>query len=160
MVKSGEVARPLEQRELLLTRVFDVPRSRVFQAWIDARQVAQWWGPHGFTNPVCELDARPGGALRIEMRAPDGVVHPMTGVYDEIEAPARLVFSSGALDPLGHPMFEVRTSVTFSEQGGKTALTLHARVTMATPAAARHLDGMEPGWTQTLERLGQYLTRG
>src|ERR1700681_2485690 len=61
--------------DLVIARVFDAPRSLVFRAWTDARHTAQWWGPKGFTNPVCELDARVGGAIRIHMRAPDGVVY-------------------------------------------------------------------------------------
>jgi len=70
-----------EEQELVLTRVFDAPRELVFKAWTDPKHVAQWWGPHGFTNPVCELDLRPGGAILIHMRGPDGVVYPMTGTY-------------------------------------------------------------------------------
>jgi len=55
-----------------ITRVVNASRSLVFKAWTDAKDVAQWWGPRGFTNPVCELDVRPGGAIRIHMRGPDG----------------------------------------------------------------------------------------
>jgi uncharacterized protein YndB with AHSA1/START domain len=50
------------QGELLITRVFDAPPEVVFQAWTDPKQMEQWWEPHRFTNPVCELDVRPGGA--------------------------------------------------------------------------------------------------
>jgi Activator of Hsp90 ATPase homolog 1-like protein len=70
-----------EEQELVLTRVFDAPRELVFKAWTDPKCVAQWWRPRGFTNPVCEVDVRPGGAIRIHMRGPDGTVYPMTGVY-------------------------------------------------------------------------------
>src|SRR5882762_715575 len=63
-------------------------------AWTDPKQVAEWWGPHRFTNPVCDLDVRPGGAIRIHMRGPDGTVYPMTGVYQEVVEPERLVFTS------------------------------------------------------------------
>ncbi len=61
--------------------MFDAPRELVFKAWTDPKQVAQWWGPHGFSNPVCELGLRPGADIRIHMRGPDGTVYPMTGVY-------------------------------------------------------------------------------
>ena len=57
-------------RELTISRIVDAPRETAFKAWTDPRQMAQWWGPSGLTNPVCELEARPGGALRIVMRAP------------------------------------------------------------------------------------------
>ncbi len=144
---------------LVITRVLDAPRSRVFEAWTDPTQVAQWWGPHGFTNPLCELDVRPGGAIRIDMRAPNGTVYPMTGVYREIVEPERLVFTSAALDGAGKPLFEVLNTLIFGDQGGKTTLALEARVVKATAEAAPYLAGMEAGWTQTLERLEAYVAK-
>ena len=48
----------LAEREITITRMFDAPRAAVFRAWTDAGQLAQWWGPKGFTNPVCEIDVR------------------------------------------------------------------------------------------------------
>src|SRR5260370_30002795 len=117
---------PKDGHELVLTRVFDAPRELVFKAWTDPKCVAEWWGPNGFTNPVCELDVRPGGAIRIHMRGPDAIVYPMTGVYQEVVWPERLVFTSAALDLDGNPMFEVRTTVTFAETGGKTEQSLRA----------------------------------
>jgi len=142
-------------RELVLTRTFDAPRSLVFKAWIDPKHLARWWGPSGFTNPVCEVDARPGGGIRIDMTGPDGVVYPMKGVFHEIVEPERLVFACSAHDDgAGNPGLEVINTVTFAEQDGKTTLTLHAVVVKATfPAAATALAGMEVGWTQSLERL-------
>jgi len=148
-----------EERELVLTRVFDAPRELVFKAWTDPKQVAQWWGPHGFTNPVCDLDVRPGGAIRIHMRGPDGTVYPMTGVYNEVVEPERLVFTSAALDVDGNPMFEVLTTVTFAEQGGKTKQIMRARVINTTAQAAPYIAGMEQGWTQSLERLAESLAK-
>src|SRR6266576_3421118 len=83
---NASISTPTEsaQWNLVLTRVFDAPRELVFKAWTDTKHMAQWWGPNGFTNPVCELDARAGGAIRIDMRAPDGAVYPMKGVFEEI----------------------------------------------------------------------------
>ena len=138
---------------LELTRVFDAAREVVFKAWTDPERLKKWWGPAGFTNPVCEADARPGGAIRIHMRAPDGAVYPMSGVYHEVVEPERLVFTSAALDEKGKPLFEVLNTVTFSEEGGKTKLTLRARVTSMTKEAPRYLAGMEEGWNLSLERL-------
>ena len=116
-------------------------------------------GPHRFTNPVCDLDVRPGGAIRIHMRGPDGTVYPMTGVYNEVVEPERLVFTSAALDVDGNPMFEVLTTVTFAEQSGKTKQILHARVIKMTAQAAPYLKGMEAGWAQSLERLAESLAK-
>ena len=66
----------MSDRKCAVTRVFVAPRSRVFKAWTDPKHVARWWGPHGFTNAVCELEVRPGGGVRIDMRGPDEIVEP------------------------------------------------------------------------------------
>lgn len=147
-----------EGQELVLTRVFDAPRELVFKVWTDPKHVARWWGPHRFTNPLCELDLRPGGAILIHMRGPDGTIYPMTGVYQEIVRPERLVFTSAALDSDGNPMFEILTTVTLAEEGGKTKQILRARVIKKTAQAAPYLAGMEAGWTQSLERLAAYVS--
>ncbi len=143
--------------DLAMTRVFDAPRGLVFKAWTETRHVAQWWGPKGFTNPVCELDVRAGGAIRIHMRAPNGVVYPMKGVFEEIAEPERLVYICSALDENGNSMFDVLSTVIFAEQRGKTALTLQLRVIKTTAQAPQYLKGMEAGWTQSLDRLGEHL---
>ena len=77
------------EREIVITRFFDAPPEVVFEAWTNPEQLAQWWGPEDFTNPVCELDVRVGGDWRIVMRAPDGAMYPCRGVYLEIVAPER-----------------------------------------------------------------------
>jgi uncharacterized protein YndB with AHSA1/START domain len=152
---SGRDAPALKTLELV--RVFDAPRDLVFAAWTDPKQVAQWWGPRGFTNPVCELDVRTGGSILIHMRGPDGTVFPMTGEYREVVPPERIIFASSALDAEGQPMFEVLTTLTFVAQGNQTKLTMNARVLRAVAAAAPHLQGMDQGWGQTLDRLGEFL---
>jgi len=147
------------QREVVFTRILDAPRELVFKAWTDPKQMAQWWGPRYFTNPVCEMDVRPGGAILIHMRAPDGVVYPMKGVFHEVVEPERLVFTSSALeDDEGNPQMEDLTTVTFEEADGKTRLTVRAVVTKAEPAAAGALEGMEEGWSQSLDRLTEFLS--
>jgi uncharacterized protein YndB with AHSA1/START domain len=147
--------------ELVISRVFDAPRELVWKAWTDPKQLAQWWGPKGFTNPVCELDVRPGGAICIHMRGPDGTVYPTTGVYQEVVEPERLVFTERiALFVLVRgAVFEVLNTVTFAEQGEKTIQTLRARVVQSTTEAVPYLAGMETGWTQSLDRLIEYLAR-
>jgi uncharacterized protein YndB with AHSA1/START domain len=140
--------------ELLITREFDAPRALVFKAWINVKQLAQWWGPEGFTNPVCEIDPRPGGAIRIHMRAPDGTVYPMTGEFREVVEPERIVFTSRAHeDESGDPVFEVLNTVTFSERAGKTVLALSAKPFNLRPGAEQYLRGMEQGWGQSIDRL-------
>jgi uncharacterized protein YndB with AHSA1/START domain len=149
-----------EQQELVFTRVFDAPRKLVFKAWTDPKCVVMWWGPHGFSTPRCELDVRPGGAMLIHMRGPDGRVYPMTGVYQEVVEPERIVYTSTPLDEKGIPLFELLTTVILEEQGAKTKQTVTARVIKRGPDAAQYLAGMEVGWTQTLERLAEYVAKG
>jgi uncharacterized protein YndB with AHSA1/START domain len=145
--------KPLAERDVTIVRTFDAPRSLVFKAWTDAAQLAQWWGPDGFTNPVCEIDARSGGALRIHRRSPDGQIYPMKGVIQDILAPERIVFTNIAVDAAGNHLLEGLTTVTFAEDGGKTKLTLHTRAVAVTEIAIAYLQGMEMGWTQSIERL-------
>jgi uncharacterized protein YndB with AHSA1/START domain len=147
----------VEKEDLVLTRVFDAPLERVWKAWTDPRQLAQWWGPAGFTNPVCDIDVRAGGAIRIDMRGPDGTVYPMTGVFREVVAPEQLVFTSSALDQDGKPLFEILNTVSFAARNGKTTLTVSARVLSKTAGADRYLSGMEQGWSQSLVRLRDVL---
>jgi uncharacterized protein YndB with AHSA1/START domain len=79
--------------ELVITRLIDAPRERIFAAWTDPKQLARWWGPHGMTTPVCEMDLRPGGVFRTVMRARDGTEYPHAGVFLELVAPERIVFT-------------------------------------------------------------------
>jgi uncharacterized protein YndB with AHSA1/START domain len=97
--------------------------------------------------------------MRIHMRGPDGTVYPMTGVYQEVVEPERIVFTSTPLDAEGSTLFELLTTVTFAEQGGKTKQILRARVIKRTAQATQYLKGMEAGWTQSLEHLAESLAK-
>jgi uncharacterized protein YndB with AHSA1/START domain len=158
MAVAGQT-KPLAEREVTIIRTFDAPRALVFKAWTDPQHLVQWWGPHGFTNPVCEFDARVGGALRIHMRGPDGTVYPMLGVVRELVAPERLVFSAAATDTAGKPLLEQLTTVTFVEQDGKTRMTMRSHAIAVTEVGVGHLQGMEAGWTQSIDRLEGFLAR-
>jgi len=144
---------------VVFTRIFDAPRELVFQAWTDPAHLKHWWGPTGFTNPVCEFDARPGGAIRIHMRAPDGVIYPMSGTVQQVDEPNRLVFISSALDENGDPFFRQLNNVTFEDQDGKTKLTLHVTVSNITERGRPFIAGMEMGWNLSLDRLAKLIAR-
>lgn len=160
MAPSNNSGGKLTERTVLVTRVFDAPRSLVFKVWTDPSHLAQWWGPKGFTNPVCEVDLRLGGMLRIVMRAPDGAEHPMTGVFREIAPPERLAFTNIALDAAGMTLLEGLTTVTFAELGPeRTRLTVESRAVARVDFASRMLEGMETGWTQSIDRLGEYIAK-
>ena len=147
------------ERTVTITRLLDAPRDLVFRLWTDPAHMAQWWGPRGFTNPVCELDVRVGGWIHIDMRAPDGTVYPMTGTFREITPPRRLVFEVVAEDHDGNVHLRSLTTVTFAEEGNKTRLTVHADAVGLSPLAPQMLAGMEAGWTQSLEKLGELAAR-
>jgi uncharacterized protein YndB with AHSA1/START domain len=150
--RGSEAAVHSVPEELILTRVFDAPRKLVFDAWTRPEHLKAWWGPNGFTLPVCELDFRQGGAYRFVMRAPDGAEYPMQGVFREIEAPSRIVFNA-LLE--GEPR-EILTTVTFAEQEGKTLLT----VRQTRPHDAMKARGQKQGWTEQLEKLASFVGEG
>ncbi len=151
-----------EGREVVFTRIIAAPRALVFRAWTDPKYLAEWWGPKGFTNPVCEVDVRPGGAIRIVMRAPADVPpqyrgdHPMSGTFHEIVEPERLVFTTAVDNAGGERVLEPFVTVTFVEQRGQTTLTVTVRIVKATTQAASMLAGMEQGWGQSLDRLAAF----
>lgn len=161
--------------DLVLARQVAAPREAVFAAWTDAKQLAQWWGPDTFTNPVCESDPRLGGAWNVTMRAPDGTDYPIRGVYQEIVPFERLVI---ALDLSGHPaawhamIRKFRSEhgeaadapegglvliVTLEERNGGTWLTVIDRFTSASERDAHRDLGAVQGWTESVERLAALL---
>lgn len=155
----SDVSTKPTEREIVITRVFDAPRALVFKMWTDPKHLKAWFGPAAFTNPVCEADARVGGAWRIVMRGPDGSEYPCGGVYREVVENERLAFTNIATDKDGKPVIDGFTTVTFAEAGGKTKLTLQTRGTAVVPYAVEYLKGMEAGWTQSLERLAAEVAK-
>jgi len=138
--------------ELVLTRDLAAPRAQVFAAWTDERLAFRWWLPQNFTPLSCEMDVRPGGGWRRRMRAPDGTVITKWGVYREVVAPERLVFtyrteSAGVIDA------ETLVTVTFADLGTRTRLTLR-HAAFETDAARLDHQG---GWTGVLERLSTFI---
>lgn len=148
------------ERAVKIRRVFDAPRALVWRAWTDPKMMAQWFGPRMFTTPVCELDVRVGGALRIVMRGPDGSEYPMSGVFTEVVAPERLVFTNIPVDKDGTRLMQGETRVTFAEAGGKTELVVTAHMVGLVPIARQMLAGMEAGWTQSIDKLQEMLAKG
>jgi uncharacterized protein YndB with AHSA1/START domain len=119
--------------------------------------LAKWWGPRMFTNPVCEIDPRVGGKLKIVMRGPDGTEHTMKGTFREVVRPEKIVFVNNAYDSSGTQHLEGLTAVLFAEEGGKTKLTLYTIATGLTDLSEMMLAGMNEGWAQTIDRLGEFL---
>jgi uncharacterized protein YndB with AHSA1/START domain len=143
-------------RELVITRVFDAPRELVFQVWTDPAHVTKWWGPHGFTAPLetVTLDLRPGGSWRIRMLTPDGAEFWMYGVYREIVAPERLVFTYCGAPAPDEPAHETLVTVAFAElSGNRTAMTFRQGVF---PTVADR-DDHHGGWSECFDELIDYL---
>jgi uncharacterized protein YndB with AHSA1/START domain len=151
--RSNTAAEPAE-RVLVITRIFDAPRSLAFKAWTEPEHLVHWFGPRGFTSTILANDARPGGAYRVHMRGPEGDDHWSQGVYREIVEPERLVLAGAWTDADGKPTSpETLLTVTFEEHDGKTKLTLHQAVFESVTARDAH----RGGWTSSLERLAEYL---
>ena len=157
--KTGTLSVTLpSDREIRLTRVFNAPRGLIFEAMSKPEHVARWWGPREYTTMVSDMDFRVGGAWRFVLRMTDGSDHPFQGVYREIVPAERLVYTECYDVPsMGSP--EWLTTITFEEFGGKTKLTLHRSAVALNGVAVSMLEGMKPGWTQSLDRLAEHLAR-
>jgi uncharacterized protein YndB with AHSA1/START domain len=150
---------PAALPKLVVSRTFDAPRKLVWKAWTEPEQMAKWWGPHMFTNPVCEMDVRPGGTLLIHMQGPEGPAMPMQGVFQEVTPLEKLVFTTRAfLDEKGESGIETTNIVTFREEGGKTIVRLESFFTKARPEFAMAVKGFKAGWNQSLDRLFALLS--
>lgn len=153
MAATTSAALQAAERELVITRVLDAPRSLVFKLWTRPEHLARWWGPQGFTTISCEMDVRPGGAWVRCMRSPEGTLYTKRGIYREIVPPERLVFTYVNEDADGRLGPETLVTVTFEEHGAKTRLTLH----QSGFESVSERDAHAGGWTSCLERFAEYL---
>jgi len=134
--------------ELTIRRVIAAPVVRLFDAWTRPDLLQQWWGPAGVTCIAAEIDLRPGGAYRIGNQLPDGSVTWISGEFEQIEAPHRLVYSWRIDD---EPVS--RVTVSFAALAEGTEVTVHHERVHS--IAAR--DGHERGWLGCLDGLARYL---
>jgi len=141
------------ERVLVITRILDAPRELVFKVWTQPEHLVRWWGPTGFTLPVCKAEFRPGGAYRYVMRSPEGTDHRLVGVFREIAAPERLAFTFAWEDEAGKLGPETLVTITLEEHGAKTKLTLHQAVFESVTARDLHGDG----WSEALDCLAEYV---
>jgi uncharacterized protein YndB with AHSA1/START domain len=139
--------------ELVVARLIDAPRALVFKAWTQPEHATRWWGPQGFVVESCRLDATQGGAYRVSMRAPDGIVRTKCGVYQEVVPPERLVFTYAWEDADGNPGHTMHITVTFEARGEQTLLTLRQTGFEDIPER----DGHGSGWTSCFERFADYM---
>ncbi len=152
---------------LVITRVFDAPRDRVWKAWTDPERFKRWWGPQGFTCPACEIDFRVGGKYLACMRSPEGKEYWSTGVYREIVPGKRIVYTDNFADAEGHVVPasyyempgdwppELLVTVTFDETRGKTKMMLrHEGIPPGTASDC------EAGWSGSFDKLANSVKAG
>jgi uncharacterized protein YndB with AHSA1/START domain len=144
-------AGPVDEREIVITRVIDAPASLLFQAFSKPEHLLRWFGPEPYPLAFAEVDFRVGGRFRFAMREPNGsVMTPFGGEYLEIVPDRRIVYTD-AFEQTGAPRMTV--TVTFDEEGGRTTLTLTTRFETA-EHARQHLDlGIVEGLTLALQQL-------
>jgi uncharacterized protein YndB with AHSA1/START domain len=145
-------------RELVISRVLEAPRERVWDAMTDPQQVVRWWGPHGFTTTVQTMEVRPGGAWSQVMHGPDGVDYPNTSRFLEVVRPERLTYllRGGAAD---RAPVQIETTWTFEElAAARTRVTIrHVYPSPEERDRNAREHGAEKGAHQTLERLAGHL---
>src|SRR5687768_14342672 len=141
-------------REVVMTRVFDAPRSLVWEAWTNPEHVPQWLlGPEGWTMPVCEIDLRPGGEWHFVWRRTGGTEMEMRGEYREITPPERLVCT----ESWGGDWPETLNTLILTEEDGKTTMTQTVLYPSKDARDAALGTGMEEGASQSFDRLAEHL---
>ncbi len=151
--------------DLVVTRVFDAPVERVWQAFTDPNYISRWWGPKDFTAPSIKLDLRPGGKYLYLMRGPDGQDYWTAGTFQEIVPLQRLVYTDSFADEHGNIVpasyygmegdmpLEMIATVLFEELVGKTKMTLkHSGMP---EGEDRDLAGQ--GWNESMDKLANSL---
>lgn len=159
-----------KREEFIITRIFNAPRELVWRAWTEPRDLQQWWGPTGFKIRVYKFDLKPGGVFHYCMLAEDAPDMWGKFVYREINAPERLVYVNSFADKEGNvirPPFdqnwpkEILNSVTLSEHGKKTKLTLRSWPVSATDEERKtfvdNFDSMNQGFGGTFDQLDLHL---
>jgi uncharacterized protein YndB with AHSA1/START domain len=171
MSVQAQQAGPTASKPFVISRVLDAPRDVVWKAFTDPERMRHWWGPKGFTVIASKMDLRSGGIYHYGLKAPDGT--PVWGkfVFREIVPQDRMVFVSSFSDEAGgttrHPMqavwpLEMLSTFSFADEpGGKTRVTIQWVAHNAAPEEQKifdtSFDGMNQGWSGTLEQLTAYL---
>ena len=138
-----------------LSSSVQAPPQRVFEAMTDPNQVAEWWGPEGFTCPEVILDVRVGGAYRIAMQPPEGELFHLVGEYVEVRQPSRLAYTF-RWEPPDPDDRETVARLALRERAGATEIELIQGPFATESRRALH----ETGWTDTFARLARHLTPG
>jgi uncharacterized protein YndB with AHSA1/START domain len=145
--------------ELVFERTFDAPREQVWKAFTDPEIIPRWWGPHGTTTTVVEMDVRPGGRWRYVSRAADRDDVTFYGAYLDIEPPERFewtfMFDVEGVGPMGGP-----ESYTFEDVGGRTKVVSVGHFDSVESIDGALATGMVRGAIETWDRLEALLAEG
>jgi len=137
-------------RDVVITRVLNARRAVVFDVWTNPRHVPNWLtGPDGWSMPICEIDLRPGGRWRFVYRKESGEEMTLGGVYREVVAPERVVFT----DSWGPEWPETVNTLVLTESGGQTTATYTITYASAEVRDAALKTGMKDGMEQSFARL-------
>ena len=148
-----------EGGDLVFERIFDAPRERVWKAFTDPDQIPRWWGPHGTTTRVVEMDLRPGGTWRFVSSAPDRDDVTFYGEYLEVDPPngyrATFMFDVEGVGPQGGP-----ETYILEDLGGRTKVTSIGHMGSAEAIEGALATGMVKGAIETWDRLAALLAEG
>ncbi len=149
---------PTADREMVVSRLIAEPTALVFNAWIEPKQLEQWWGPNGFTTTVHEMDVVEGGITRLVMHGPDGVDYPSKLVYTNITAAKRLSYMHSDDGDADNDAAAFGVTVSFEDDGHQTRVTMLALFKTAAERerVVKEYDALQ-GANQTLERLDKFL---
>jgi uncharacterized protein YndB with AHSA1/START domain len=123
---SGDItidASSVDEAIIIMTRTFDAPIETVWHAFTTPEHVKRWYGGHGFSSPVCEMDVRPGGIWTHTMRTPDGQEFAMQFEFVDVVEPTLISWRNTNPDQPNSP-FNI---VTFTADGPRTKWRLVAK---------------------------------
>jgi uncharacterized protein YndB with AHSA1/START domain len=139
----------MNDRVLEIERLIPAPPERVFEYWTEPELLARWFGPEGCDVPTRNLDVRPGGKWRTTIRSPEGKLRTVSGVYNLIDRPRRLVFTWGWDNDDGARGHETEVTVTLEPTPGGTRLKLVQQLFQTSEARNLH----NGGWTSSLNKM-------
>jgi uncharacterized protein YndB with AHSA1/START domain len=143
--------------DILLERTIAAAPEAVWRAWTDPGRAARWWAPRHFTVVRCSIAPKAGVPVELVLREGDGAEYASAGVVRSVDAGRRIVFDLSPLDATGRPFFEVIVDAALAPSDGGTDVRVRITAAGADTAAAPMLAGLEPGWSQQLDRLSELM---
>lgn len=144
--------------DILLERTLAAPPEAVWRAWVEAREAARWWAPRHFEVVRCEVSPHPGAPVELVLREGDGAEYASAGRVRSVDPGRRFVFDLSPVDQKGRRYFEVVVDAALEPSAGGTVLRVHIAADGADEGMAPMLAGLEPGWSQQLDRLEELLS--